>query len=82
MDQSGKFYVIKLPNGQYFHAISAVGRVLCCETFNQAAKLFDFDMEPGEVQEMVSKLGGTLETFTYQKESAAERKSVAKLSFM
>lgn len=44
--------------------------------------MFDFDMELGEVQEMASKFDGTLETFTYQKKSVEEKKSVAKLSFM
>ena len=80
MEHSGKFYVIKFPNGQYFRAISAVGRVLYCESFNQAAKLFDFDLHPGEAQEMAAKFGGSLEAFTYQKDRDAKA-SVARLSF-
>ena len=65
--KSGKFYIIIFPNGQYFKSISATGRVFRCNTFEQAAKIFDCDLQSSdEVYEMAVKLGGCVEYFGYE----------------
>lgn len=66
--KSGKFYIIIFPNGQYFKSISATGRVFRCNTFEQAAKIFDCDLQSSdEVYEMAVKLDGCVECYGYER---------------
>lgn len=68
LPNSGKFYIIRFPNGQYFRAISATGRVQYGDSYSQAAKLFECDFERGgEVYEMAAKLGGQAECYEYKR---------------
>ena len=66
--KSGKFYIISFSNGQYFQSISATGRVFRCNTFEQAAKIFDCDLQSSdEIYEMAVKLGGCVECYGYER---------------
>lgn len=80
---SGNFYVIRLSTGDYFKQVSAVGRKCFCTSFSDAAKIFDCDIKDvEEVRALARDIGGSVETFTYERQDADPSTEVLKMNLI